>query len=136
MQGDCNKIGTARRPFPTNFFRFGCRVRPAYRSFVLALSQLSQRENQDGQRTCFLLPPSDEGGGHTIYTFPEPPLCKGRWVAVRRPGGVDAVKCCVIRLISGIFAAFYRSIPQSRLTPRQLHLHKGALNIPHRNILK
>ncbi len=20
MQGDCNKIGTARRPFPTNFF--------------------------------------------------------------------------------------------------------------------
>ena len=56
----------------------------------------------------------------------KPPLCKGRWVAVRRLGGVDSDKCSEVCLSTRKFIIFYRTIPQSRLTPRQLPLHKGA----------
>ena len=43
----------------------------------------------------------------------KPPLCKGRWAAERRLGGVDAGAGFVFALAFGEFVQLCRTIPQS-----------------------
>ena len=50
-----------------------------------------------------------------ISTAPKPPLCKGRWIAVRRDGGIDAVERLEFALDFGKFVEFARTIPQSKI---------------------
>ena len=60
-------------------------------------------------------------------TAPEPPLCKGRWQkSLIFVGGIVTVESCFFRHTTGKFVTFYCTIPQSRLAPCQLPLHKGA----------
>ena len=85
-----------------------CRIWPRFcngfwriRRFSAARAIADRPYDRPGTRAVTCHPERSEGSHAPAQERPKPPLCKGRWLAVRRDGGIVCTACAPI-MLSGL----------------------------------